>query len=221
MPSTAVRTLVVLQILARGLLGLGQADEAPTDRDAAPAPQSPYTFGTTVVDLAGLEGRIYYLETNTAKLPNFKTMHPVGSVYASTLNVWPQRFDQGFPGITERFEWFGIEYTGKIWIQQPGNYRFSLLSDDGARLKLNNKVIIDNDGVHGPGARSASADLTRGEYEISLEYFQGPRFMVALVLAVSAPGEPWRIFDMHDFRPPHDLERTHKGKVSHIELVQH
>jgi hypothetical protein len=51
--------------------------------------QPAYTFGTTVVDLSGLEGRIYFLEPGTQKLPDFSHKHPVGSVYTTMLNVWP------------------------------------------------------------------------------------------------------------------------------------
>ncbi|WP_219341688.1 PA14 domain-containing protein [Nevskia soli] len=178
---------------------------------------APYTFGTSVVDSAGLQGRIYDLPANTSKLPDFRRLTPVGTIYTSSLNVWPQSFTQGFPGITDRYEWFGIEYTGKIYVEKPGTYRFSILSDDGARLRLNNKTVLSNDGQHGPTAVSSGATLTRGVYEIAVEYFQGPRFSVALVLGVAAPGEPWRIFDMHDFRPPNDMEKWSKGKVSAIQ----
>ncbi len=189
--------------LVPGLLG---ADDKPA-----------YTFGTTVVDSAGLEGRVYHLEPNTQKLPNFKHLHPAGSVYTNSLNVWPQHFAEGFPNITERFEWFAIEYTGKIWIEREGSYRFSLLADDGARLKLNNKLVIDNDGVHRAAAISAGATLTRGVHEIKVEYFQGPRYTVALVLAVAAPGEAWRSFQMSDFKPPKDEGQWQKGKISGIQ----
>lgn len=175
-----------------------------------------YTFGTTVVDSSGLQGRIFLLEPNTRKLPNLGHKHPVGNVYTTSLNVWPQSFDEGFPNVSDRFEWFAIEYIGKVWIEKAGHYRFSLLADDGARLKLNNKLIIDNDGVHLAQAVSGSATLTRGIHEITVEYFQGPRFRVALVLAVSPPGEPWRIFNMTDFKPPKDPEEWQKGKISEI-----
>ena len=47
-------------------------------------------------------------------------MKPVGTIYTNSLNVSPQRFDESFPGITDRFEWFAIDYTGKFWIEQPG-----------------------------------------------------------------------------------------------------
>src|SRR5689334_7375359 len=91
--------------------------------------QPAYTFGTTVVDLSGLEGHVYFLDPGTQKLPKFSHMKSVGSVYTSTLNVWPQSFSEGFPNISDRFEWFGIEYSGKFWVENAGQYRFSLLSD--------------------------------------------------------------------------------------------
>src|SRR5260370_27974768 len=42
----------------------------------------------------------------------------------------PQDFLIGFPGITRRFEWFAVDYSGKFWIETPGLYRFRLVSDD-------------------------------------------------------------------------------------------
>jgi hypothetical protein len=175
-----------------------------------------YTFGTTVVDSSGLQGRVFHLQPNAQKLPNFGRMQPVGSVYTNTLNVWPQSFAEGFPNVTERFEWFAIEYTGRFWIEKEGRYRFSLMSDDGSRLVVNNKVVIDNDGVHGATAVSASATLSRGVHEIKVEYFQGPRYTVALVLAIAGSGEAWRIFDMKEFKPPVDTALWVKGKISEI-----
>src|SRR5579864_8745633 len=127
-----------------------------------------YTFGTTVVDSAGFQGQVYYLKPKTHKLPRFEHMHPVGAIYTTSLNVWPQTFDEGFPNIKDRFEWFAIEYTGRFWIENPGRYRFSLMADDGAKLYLNNKLVIDNDGEHGASAASASATLTRGVHEIKV-----------------------------------------------------
>jgi hypothetical protein len=175
-----------------------------------------YTFGTTVVDSSGLQGRVFHLDPDTARLPDFRRMHPVGSVYTTSLNVWPQPFEEGFPSITERFEWFAIEYTGKFWVDTGGQYRFSLLSDDGAKLTIDDKVVVDLDGVHAAWAASSSANLTRGVHDIKVEYFQGPRFTVALVLSVARPGEAWRIFNMHDFKPPKDPEDWTKGSIADV-----
>ncbi len=175
-----------------------------------------YTFGTTVVSAAWLQGRICHLKENTARLPRLEAMNPVGTIYANMLNVWPQRFDEGFPGITDRFEWFGIDYTGRFWIEEPGRYRFSLLSDDGARLSIDDKELIENDGMHVPTAYSASAFLSRGVHTIQVSYFQGPRFTVALVLAIAPPGSHWRIFNIDDFLPPKDPSEWITGKTRDI-----
>jgi hypothetical protein len=37
-------------------------------------------------------------------------------------------------------------------------------------------------------------------HKIKVAYFQGPRFTVALVLAVSPPGNRWRIINRNDFK---------------------
>ena len=175
-----------------------------------------YTFGTTVVSTSGLEGRIYFLKPNTQKLPRLDHMKPAGTIYTNSLNVWPQRFDEGFPGISDRFEWFAIDYTGRFWIDRPGQYRFSLLADDGAKLSIDKQELIDNDGIHSAAALSASAFLSRGTHTIQVPYYQGPRFTVALVLAVAAPGEAWRIFNTDDFVPPQDPAEWVTGTISEV-----
>lgn len=176
-----------------------------------------YTFGTTVVNSAGLRGRLFLMERESEKLPNFKKHRPVGDIYTTTLNVWPQSFAEGFPNVADRFEWFAIEYTGKLWIERPGLYRFSLLSDDGSRLSIDGKQVIDLDGVHAAMAASGGAHLSRGVHDIKVEYFQGPRFNVALVLAVAPPGEGWRVLNMDDFKPPAGSQEWEKGKISQVQ----
>ncbi len=183
------------------------------------AQEPTYTFGTTVVSSSGLQGRIYHLRKTTKRLPRFDGKRPVGTIYTKSLAIWPRRFDEGFPGLTKRFEWFAIDYTGRIWIEKPGRYRFSLLSDDGAKLAIDGQTVIDNDGLHAPESRSASAVLTRGVHEIRISYFQGPRFSVALVFIVARNGEPWRIFNSDDFKPPSDAGEWGVGGIS--EIVQH
>jgi hypothetical protein len=168
------------------------------------------TFGVTVVDNSGLEGKIYLLKRDSQKLPNFKKMKPKGSVYTTALNVPPRHFTEGFPGVTNRFEWFAIDYAGRFWIEQAGTYGFRLTSDDGSKLYIDDNLVIDNDGIHPAVTLVRSAGLTRGVHRIRVSYFQGPRDQVALVLAVARPGERWRIFSTKEFRPanPEDWKDT-------------
>lgn len=175
------------------------------------------TFGTTVASSSGLRGSIYLLKPHTENLPNFKRLRPVGTIYTTSLRITPRSFLQGFPGITNRFEWFAIDYTGRFWVEQPGIYRFQLLSDDGSKLYINDKMLIDNDQQHSPAAIDGSAHLSRGVYRVRVSYFQGPLDMIALVLSVARPGEPvWRIFDTNDFQPPADQAEWLPGTVSKV-----
>lgn len=161
------------------------------------------TFGTTVVIPSGLKGVIYNLKHNTDHLPDFERMkQPAGAIYTSELNVPVQDFKLGFPGVTDRFEWFAIDYTGRFWIEKPGLYSFVLTSDDGAILYIDDQLIADNDGMHQVQDRRCSIRLYRGIHRIRVSYFQGPRFQVALVLRVAGPGEELRIFSTEEFKPP-------------------
>ncbi len=164
------------------------------------------TFGTTVVISGGLRGEIYNIPPKTRHLPKFENLQPIGAIYTYSLNVPVRDFREGFPGVTDRFEWFAIDYRGKFWIAKPGKYEFSLLSDDGAMLYIDDRTVVSNDGLHPPRKRHGVVTLTRGMHNMRVSYFQGPAMQVALILSVKREKEAWRIFSMNDFSPPTDPE---------------
>jgi hypothetical protein len=164
------------------------------------------TFGTTVVIPSGLHGVVYRVRRNTAHLPNFRKTKPAGSIYTTALNVPSQDFKTGFPGVTKRFEWFAIDYTGRFWIEKPGDYRFVLTSDDGSKLYIDEEEVIDNDGLHPPLAKETTIPLSGGIHRIRVSYFQGPRFHVALLLQVEGPGDQLKVFSTDEFKPPPNPE---------------
>lgn len=169
-------------------------------------PQPLAKFGTTVVIPTGLRGQVYHLHRWTSRLPDFAKMRPRGTIYTSELDIPVQDFQQGFPGVTKKFEWFAIEYTGRFWIEKAGEYTFSLLSDDGANLYIDAALAVDNDGMHPPAEKTGKVKLAKGVHRIRVSYFQGPRFQVALVLKVAGPGERMRVFSTDEFKPPPNPE---------------
>ncbi len=160
-------------------------------------------FGISVY-LSGLTGQIYALKENSKKLPNFEKMKPIGTIYTYSLAIPPRDFKEGFPGLPDRLEWFAIDYNGRFWIETPGKYRFILTSDDGSKLYIDGKRLIDNDGLHVPATVQGTVDLKAGIHEMRVSYFQGPRFHVALQLDVVGPDGQQRAFNTQDFRPPSD-----------------
>jgi hypothetical protein len=173
---------------------------------AAQEPEGMIRFGTTVVMPDGLRGRIYFMKDSWSSLPDFRKLKARGTIYTTSLNVPPQNFELGFPGVTRRFEWFAIDYTGRFWVKNPGVYRFHLLSDDGSRLWIDGRLVVDNDGIHAPRLMHGEIELSEGPHRIEVAYFQGPRAGVALVLSVSRPGESSRVFHVDDFQPPPGTE---------------
>ena len=114
-------------------------------------------------------------------------MTPVGTIYTEKLDIPSRGFEEGFPGITDRFEWFGISYIGGLVIPSDGNYKFKLTSDDGSKLYIDGELVIVNDGVHSPHTVTKEVYLSKGDHWIGVDYFQGPRVMIALQLFVETP----------------------------------
>lgn len=160
-------------------------------------------FGTTVVASSGFRGLVYKIR-HTSHLPDVSGKKPIGAIYTTALNVPARSFTEGFPGLTDRFEWFDIEYEARFWVDRAGTYEWRLTSDDGSKLYVDGELVIDDDGVHPPKSKTGTSELSAGVHSIRVSYFQGPRFHVALVLEVAAPGQDVHIFDTNDFKPPPD-----------------
>lgn len=70
-------------------------------------------------------------------------------------------------------EYFCLRIRGYFHVQEEGLYRILLQSDDGSRMRLHGKLIIDNDGNHPPKAVGGMVRLGKGLHPIEIEYFQG------------------------------------------------
>ncbi|MCB9427018.1 MAG: OmpA family protein [Flavobacteriales bacterium] len=140
------------------------------------------SFGKNNEDMNNFEGKIYYLPQSTSRLPDFSTLEPVGTIYTPEIDVKKQSFHKGFPGVTNRNEYFGIVYKAQFYIDENFKYCFSLGSDDGSKLFIDDQLIIDNDGTHSLKYERNCVDLKEGLHSIEVQYFQGPKYDVALTL---------------------------------------
>jgi hexosaminidase len=67
---------------------------------------------------------------------------------------------------------FGIIFKGYIIVPSTEVYSFSVLSDDGSRLLIDDKLVVNNDGLHGAYEKSGEIALKAGQHKIELLYFQ-------------------------------------------------
>jgi len=163
-------------------------------------------FGSVKQMDKAFEGKVYALAKDTGQLPKHWPAKALGTIYARQLNVPAQDFMIGFPGVSDRFEWFGIEYKGDFYIREPGTYCWKGSSDDGMKLIVDGNEILSIDGIHPETAATKKCKLREGKHTIKVKYFQGPGNAVALRLWIAPPSDTndFRIFNMSDYPVPVD-----------------
>lgn len=150
----------------------------------APAIRGSIAFGNG--SRGALTGRVCFLPVGTLRIADVRECRYVATLYTDTLDIPERHFYDGFPGVTDRSEWFLIDYTGTFTVREYGSYEFRLHSDDGSYLYVDDKLVIDNDGKHAPASRSGSIPLVVGRHRIKVRYAQTNDRM-ALQLFVRAP----------------------------------
>jgi hypothetical protein len=90
------------------------------------------------------------------------------------------RVSPALSGITRSFTldqkrketYFGFRYSGLIRVPSDGIYTFYLKSNDGSRLFVDGKELIENDGNHGAVEEPGQLGLRAGYHTIMVKYIQ-------------------------------------------------
>lgn len=99
------------------------------------------------------------------KIPDWNQIEPSG-----TDHVPSGKFDLS---CTKEKDSFGIVFRGNIEVPKSGDYIFTVSSDDGSRLLIDRKIVIDHDGIHGDSPKSGKVKLEKGSHHIEVQYFEG------------------------------------------------
>jgi len=95
------------------------------------------------------------------RLPNFSGMQTAVSFVMPTISI------QG----PMEGEAIGVEARGYIRVPSDDVYVFELTSDDGARMYIGDRLVVDNDGLHSPEAKTGVIALASGCHSVRLEWF--------------------------------------------------
>jgi beta-glucosidase len=110
----------------------------------------------------GLKGE-YFQNMDLAGKPLFSRID-------KTINF---EWEQGSPDSRLKPDNFSVRWTGKVKVPESGIYRFETNSDDGVRLFVDGKKVIDDWSQHGASLDIYATELKAGkEYTIKLEYFE-------------------------------------------------
>lgn len=109
---------------------------------------------------SGLMG--VYFKSKNLKNPILKRIDPVIDFDWGTSSP-----DESMP-----VDFFSLRWTGELLISRSGMYSFRTHSDDGVRLFIGQKLLIDDWVGHAPEKSVASMYLEKGWYDLTLEYFE-------------------------------------------------
>lgn len=106
----------------------------------------------------------YYENMQKKSLPDFSTLGQPdrqGYVYEFTLDELD----------VEDKDHFAVLFSTRLDIPADGAYTFGVVSDDGSKVYIDGKEIIDNDGSHSADIQYGSIELTKGLHDVRIEYF--------------------------------------------------
>ncbi len=112
----------------------------------------------------GLKFELFELKEIISSLAEMKNLEPLKTGVVESF-VFPYS-DESLP------QRFGVKYSGYIEIPEEDVYTFSVNSDDGTQLFIDKRLVVDNDGKHGPMEKRGQIALKKGLHEIELFYFQ-------------------------------------------------
>jgi hypothetical protein len=133
-----------------------------------PQPRPPRVRGTT---------RFTYWEGDWSKLPDFKKLKPGSKGTGPAFDL----------GLARRSENYAFKFEGFFKLESAGETTFTLSSDDGSQLFIDDELVVDNDGGHLAQTRRGTMMLARGSHKVTLTYFQnkGP---ATLSVQIESPG---------------------------------
>ncbi|MBQ8047287.1 MAG: hypothetical protein IJ196_05115 [Prevotella sp.] len=67
---------------------------------------------------------------------------------------------------------FGFIFKTLLKIPKSGKYNLTCTSDDGSKVWIDGKLVIDNDGSHGTNPMEIYADLDQGYHRLEVKYFE-------------------------------------------------
>ncbi|MCX6573649.1 MAG: PA14 domain-containing protein [Candidatus Aminicenantes bacterium] len=129
-----------------------------------------------------------YFAGDFDKLPDFPALTPAGTGSSARPDAAAAKTKAKF----------ALRFRGYVRAPRTGVYVFYLASDDGSRLSVDGRALIDNDGNHGLSVEKGEIALASGWHAVEIAYFQRDGDM-GLDLLWSGPGIPKSRVPGYDF----------------------
>ncbi len=173
--------------------------ERAEKKETAPAPVRKRPSGPVAAEAPRAVGaffvNIYKLPENIKTLPDYSAFRPKKTVPADKVDLDPSKGEVEPVGLPEDTAGLGMRFVGMFMVSGEGIFEWRVLSKDGARLNIDDKTLIENDGIHPASAKTGFIHLSEGVHTIVLDSFNssGPP---VLKLFVTPPLGKEQLFSM-------------------------
>lgn len=147
----------VTGLLLAALMAAGLATPAAEADEKLLADLPPQEPGVTL--------RVFDVQSPLSKLCDLKPAQTPNVDKLIPTADWSST--EGF-GFTDNFM---SQIIGNINVPADGAYTFRLISDDGSRLLIGGKRVIDHDGLHGAEPKDGEITLTPGYHPLRIDHF--------------------------------------------------
>jgi len=120
-----------------------------------------------------------YYEGRWNDLPDFSITKPLKTGTATGFDI----------DVGAKKDRIAFRFTGYLHLDKDVNNEFRLTSDDGARLFIDDVLLIDHDGIHPATSKQVRAILKAGVHKVRVEYFND-RADRALTVEMFRPKTP-------------------------------
>ncbi len=103
-----------------------------------------------------------YYHGTWSNLPDFDLLTPVSTGTVTNFSLTPK----------QQNDYFAFRFTGYIDVPTDAGYTFYTESDDGSQLYIGDKLVVDNDGLHGMVEKSGYIALEAGKHAITVTFFE-------------------------------------------------
>ncbi len=118
----------------------------------------------------GLVGECFAFDHGIGDFQDFAGLRPTAVHVDSQIS-----FSNGeeLYRITRILQNYQMRWSGSIKVAKDGDYTFITESDDGSRLFIDDRQVVDSGGTHAMAKKPGQVHLATGEHRLRFEYFQG------------------------------------------------
>lgn len=123
-----------------------------------------YLLREIVIGEAITNTKVAFYNGNWDKLPDFGLLEPVQQTQTYGFDI--KAIEKN------NYERFGAKFESYFHVPASAEYSFHVASDDGSRVYVDGKMVVDNDGVHGVQRKTGTVRLDEGMHSLQLDYFE-------------------------------------------------